>query len=189
MSYSDDKKLEIILMQLEERYNALHKMRDRSTSFTLWILGFGLGLAWMLTKEGEQLSWLESIFLILFIVLMTCVSLNFLAAIHRGFNKNRDIVIQIETSLDLYNKNNYICSPILPEEYANRRAHWANHFTTLYLLVIATSICLIVMAAACPIKATKKAPLDIKKLQQLEPQKAHPEMQGLPQSEQHEVNK
>jgi len=188
MSCSDDKKLEIILMQLEERYNALHKMRDRSTSFTLWILGFGLGLAWLLTKEGE-LSWLESIFLILFLVLITYVSVNFLAAIHRGFNKNRDIVIQIETSLGLYNKNNYTCSPILPDEYANRRAHWANHFTTLYLLVIATFICLIVMAATCPIKAAKKAPLDIKKLQQLEPQKAHPEMQGLPQSEQNEVNK
>jgi len=188
MSCSDDNKLEIILMQLGERYNALHKMRDRSTSFTLWILGFGLGLAWVLTKEAE-LSWPESAFLILFLILMTYISVNFLAAIHRGFNKNRDIVIHIETSLDLYNKNNYTCSPILPNEYARRRAHWANHFTTLYLLVITTSICLIVLAVACPIKATKKAPLDIKRLQQLEPQKAHTEMQGAPQSEQNEVRK
>ena len=41
MEISEEKKLEILLAQGQERYEALHKMRDRSMQFALWILGLG----------------------------------------------------------------------------------------------------------------------------------------------------
>jgi hypothetical protein len=47
MGISEEKKIDVLLSQLQERYDALHKMRDRSMQFVLWILGFGLGLAGM----------------------------------------------------------------------------------------------------------------------------------------------
>jgi hypothetical protein len=53
MGISEEKKIDVLLSQLQERYDALHKMRDRSMQFVLWILGFGLGLAWLLISEAS----------------------------------------------------------------------------------------------------------------------------------------
>ena len=59
MKISEEKKLDVLLAQLQERYDALHKMRDRSMQFVLWILGLGLGMAWLLINEPSHLRCLE----------------------------------------------------------------------------------------------------------------------------------
>ncbi len=56
MKISEERKIDVLLAQLQERYDALHKMRDRSMQFVLWILGLGLGMSWLLIK-GTALRW------------------------------------------------------------------------------------------------------------------------------------
>jgi ABC-type Fe3+ transport system permease subunit len=49
---SDDQKFQVLLAELAERYNAAHKIRERSTQFTLWLSGFAIGLAWLLVSQS-----------------------------------------------------------------------------------------------------------------------------------------
>ena len=57
MNISKEKKLDVLLAQLQERYEALHKMRDRSMQFVLWILGLGLGiLSQTVFKQLEEMG-------------------------------------------------------------------------------------------------------------------------------------
>jgi len=51
MEISEENKSNVLLAQLHDRYDALHKMRDRSMQFVLWILGLGLGMSWLLINE------------------------------------------------------------------------------------------------------------------------------------------
>jgi hypothetical protein len=51
MEIPEDQKIKVLMAQLEERYTASHKMRDRSMQFGLWILGLGLGMAWVLISK------------------------------------------------------------------------------------------------------------------------------------------
>ena len=44
----DDQKIQVLLVQLQERYAAAHRMRERSTKFTIWLSGMAIGLAWLL---------------------------------------------------------------------------------------------------------------------------------------------
>ena len=47
----DDHKIQILLIELQERYVAAHKMRERSTRFTIWLSGMAVGLAWLLISQ------------------------------------------------------------------------------------------------------------------------------------------
>ena len=100
MEILEEKKIEILLAQLGERYTALHNMRDRSMQFALWILGFGLGMAWLLINE-VTLNILQIITLVIFLAVIGLLSINFVRAIEQGFNNNRNVMVKIETILKL----------------------------------------------------------------------------------------
>jgi hypothetical protein len=51
MEIPENQKIKVLMAQLEERYTASHKMRDRSMQFGLWILGLGLGMVWVLISK------------------------------------------------------------------------------------------------------------------------------------------
>jgi len=148
----EDKKIDVLMAQLNERYGALHKMRDRSTNFTLWILGFGLGLAWLLISECT-LSTTQACAVVFFLVVVGFFSVVFLRAMHRGFNNNRDIVIRIETLLKLYEEDFYGSGEsILPKEFSRNKFHWGGHFPTLYVLLGVVFFCLIILTFVNPRK-------------------------------------
>jgi hypothetical protein len=145
MDISEEKKLEILLAQLQERYEALHKMRDRSMQFVLWILGLGLGMAWLLINKTvpttEQKYAITSLLLVLGIMVWC-----FVYAIYRGFKANRRIMINIEKALKLYEKDYYgTPESVLPTEFSHQKIGWAGHFSTLYMLIIIVLITLIVL--------------------------------------------
>lgn len=48
---NNDQKLQVLITELQERYNASHKIRERSTQFTLWISGMAIGLGWLLISR------------------------------------------------------------------------------------------------------------------------------------------
>jgi uncharacterized membrane protein len=152
LNLSDEKRIDILISQLNERYGALHKMRDRSMHFTLWILGLGLALAWLLISEVTLSGWQPFIVAFFLLVFGFC-SVVFLRAIQRGFNKNRDIVIRIERLLSLYEKDFYgKVGSVLPEDFSSKKFHWAGHFPTLYILMVVVLIWLTVLTFINPCK-------------------------------------
>ena len=84
MEIPEDQKIRVLMAQLEERYGASHKMRDRSMQFGLWILGLGLGMAWVLIGK-VILTNPQKIFLLLFLIVVGFLSITFVRAIERGF--------------------------------------------------------------------------------------------------------
>ena len=163
MEISEEKKLEILLAQLQERYEALHKMRNRSMQFVLWILGLGLGMAWLLINEAE-LSSTQRLFLTIFLIVISLAVWLFVHAIACGFKANRGIIIRIEKALKLYEKDYYdIPESILPTEFSCQKCGKTGHFNTLYMLIIIVFTTLIVLTWTnlCKPKSTgASAPLD-----------------------------
>ena len=155
MKLSEEKKLDVVMSQLGERYAALHRMRDRSMAFTLWLLGLGLGMGWLLmcevTLDTEQ---------IVYTVIVLCIfgvsSVLFVRGIQRGFSKTREIVIRLERALRLYDNDAYgLSAPILPKEYLGRKCRWSGHFETLYALLAAMFLILIFLTLAHSFGHTK----------------------------------
>lgn len=152
MEILEGKKLDIHLAQLQERYDALHKMRDRSMQFALWILGFGLGMAWLLISEAgltNSQKWAITVLL----VVLGIVTFLFLYAMAEGFRINRQIAIRLETALGLYDENCYgIREAVLPQRFSCRKVGWRGHFKALYGLITVVFITLIVLTWTNPYK-------------------------------------
>ena len=153
MALQCDRHLEVGLAQLQERYSALHRMRDRSMQFALWILGFGLGMGWLLVS-GPSLTWLQALAVFAFVLVIGILSLLFISGIERGFNNNRAVVIRLETQLGLHDSG-FLDSqePILPKEFADHKVRWSSHFRTLRLLMIAVFLLVLVLALVSPFAA------------------------------------
>jgi hypothetical protein len=152
MDISEEKKLEILLAQLQERYEALHKMRDRSMQFVLWILGLGLGMAWLLINEAP-LTCSQQKAITCLLILLGLATFWFVYGIERGFKTNRQIMIRLETVLKLYEKDFYgIHESILPAPFAKERRNWTNHFKTLYVFITTVFVVLIILTWTNPCK-------------------------------------
>lgn len=156
MEISEEKKLEILLVQLQERYEALHKMRDRSMQFVLWILGLGLGMAWLLINEID-LTCNQQKAITGLLILLGFTTFWFVYGIERGFKINRRTIIKIENVLKLHERDFYgIPEPILPIQFAKEKIKWTDHFKTLYVIIVTVFIALIVLTWAnpCKVKST-----------------------------------
>lgn len=168
MENLEEKKFDILLAQLQERYDALHKMRDRSMQFALWILGFGLGMAWLLINDTD-LGLTQKITITCFLFTLGIVTFLFLSAIQQGFKNNHRVVIRIEKAMKLYEKDSYgISDSILPKEFSSDKCGWTGHFNTLYMLIITVFIALIVLTWTnpCKLKSTSSGfPTDPNQMQ------------------------
>jgi len=143
MQISDEKKIDVLLSLLKERCEASHKMRERSLSFTVWILGFGIMISWMLLS-GITLTLLQKIIFTLFIVIIGFLAKCFLKAIKEGFDRNRKIMIKIEDVLGCYDSNVYIeNTSLFPLEYKNLPKKETSHFFSLYKWLLIMEILLI----------------------------------------------
>ncbi len=152
MEMSEEKKFDILLAQLKERYEALHKMRDRSMQFVLWILGLGLGMAWLLINKAT-FTLEQKIMISILLIVLGVTTLYFVCSIGRGFNVTRQIIIKLETSLKLYDKNYYnISDSVLPTEYSSKKTGLNGHFKTLNTLIIVVLLSLIILTWTNPCK-------------------------------------
>ena len=132
MQINDDKKIEILLNLLNERCDASHRMRERSLNFALWILGFGIAMAWMLLSQ-ITLTLSQKIILTVFVIIMGYPTKRFLCSIEVGFDRNRKVMVKIEEILGCYKTNMYSEGMALfPEEYKNLDKKETSHFKSLY---------------------------------------------------------
>lgn len=150
MEISEEKKLEVLLAQLQERYDASHKMRDRSMQFVLWILGLGLGMAWLLI-DVITLTCSQQIAITCLLILLGFATSWFVYGIERGFKTNHRIMIKLETALKLHEQDFYcIHERILPASFAEEKNKWTHHFKTLYIFIITVFIALIILTLTNP---------------------------------------
>lgn len=125
---SDDQKFQVLLAELAERYNAAHKIRERSTQFTLWLSGLAIGLAWLLVSQSP-LSTSQRVGLTLLLATLFCGAFYFIAGLGRGFRTNREATARVERALGMYDSGVYFTdSSLLPAEYGRTNRKWSHHF-------------------------------------------------------------
>lgn len=98
-----DKKVEILISALDERYKSIHIIRDRVQSTGIWILGIlGSASAWII-QSGIVLSCLEkNLFLIGIIVIFIAIRFLYLEDLNKGFKSQLRTAAKLEKSLGFY---------------------------------------------------------------------------------------
>lgn len=151
MVISEDKKIDILLNLLKERYEASHKMRDRSLKFAIWILGFGIALIWILLGDSP-LGFLSKIILTALVIIIGILTGTFLKSIDKGFVNNRAVMINIEEALECYDKGVYLeNASLFPNEYRDLSKKDTSHFRSIYkwLIIIGLVVISVIWIAPC----------------------------------------
>ena len=143
MKINEDNKIDILRDLLKERYEASHKMRDRSLKFAIWVLGFGIALIWILLS-GLSLGLVQKIILTIFVVIVGFLTGIFLKSIDKGFVNNRKVMIRIEEALGCYENGVYVENgPLFPNEYKDLSKKNTAHFTSIYYWLVVMGLVLI----------------------------------------------
>lgn len=151
INIKEDIKTHIVQDLLNQRYQSEHLMRQRSTDFTKWILGIGVGLLWIILSK-DTITLCQTIVLSSFIIIFTSLATYFLYEICRGFMNNRMIIIKLESTLGFYETNAYskdsTILPIVYKESSNQKI--PSHFKTLFALLIVIGILLLITILMVP---------------------------------------
>jgi len=103
MESNDEMKVQILLSALQERYNAMHAIRQRVENICVWILGIFVVIAGWIVQGGLDLYVVQRIFLsIVLLVAVMAVRLFYLRDIEKGFRKQLQVAARIEKVLGLY---------------------------------------------------------------------------------------
>jgi len=147
---NEDQKLQVLITELQERYNASHKIRERSTQFTLWISGMAIGLGWLLISQ-KTLVLTQKIALSLLIAALFAGTLYFIMGLRRGFQKNRGTMIKCEHALKMHDSDVYLAdTTLLSDEYNSTNRKWSDHFCTLCVWLFLVAISLLILTWTSP---------------------------------------
>jgi hypothetical protein len=147
---NDDQKLQVLMIALQERYNASHEIRGRSIQFALWISGMAIGLSWLLIYQSS-LELFQQIALTLLIGTLFLGTIYFIAGLRKGFSNNRKAMVRCERALLMHDSGVYLADePLLPKEYSKTERKWSDHFRTIYVWLIIVALALIILIWSCP---------------------------------------
>src|SRR3989339_373093 len=145
MQLSNEQKIDVLLALLKERYESSHKMRERSYSFAIWILGYGIAISWVLLNNSN-LKKFEQIIFTLFIIIIGYLTYKFIWAIDKGSENNRNVMIKLEDAIGCYNKGKLIENEsIYPEKYRDLSYKATSHFNLLYKWIFTVSLFVLVI--------------------------------------------
>jgi len=149
----DDHKIQVLLIELQERYTASHKMRERSTRFAIWLAGMAIGLAWLLISQ-RTLVFSQRLAITLLIVALWTGAGVFTLGLRKGFQTNRRAMIKSERALGMYEPGIYLKEDsLLPTAYKRTNIKWNEHFSTLCIWLCVVAFSLLVLAWTCPDQA------------------------------------
>ena len=151
MDLDDKEKINVLMNLLNERYNASHKMRERSFKFALWIFGILIGGGSWLLLNGSTLTTVQKVQLTIIILLTGVFTFWFIHAIKKGFDTNWALMVRIEKSIGCYKKGVFIkAESLFPDPYKEpKKTFLSSHFLTLYAWLIST-VTVIVFMIWCP---------------------------------------
>lgn len=105
---SDDKKADVLISALEERYTSIHNIRDRVQNVCLWALGIAVGGAgWLI--QSNILFWFGEtlIFLLALAGIYWVLRYVYFADLEKGFKTQLQTAAKIEGALHLYEPKYY----------------------------------------------------------------------------------
>lgn len=134
----DEKKIEILLHALEERYKSIHIIRDRVQNISLWTLGLFVTAGGWLLQSNTTLTCGEKWFFGATILLSVLVlRIFYLRDLEKGFKAQQRIQAKIEDSLGLCRPGVFTEESIYPKDWAKAggKDSKGNFFFHNYLLI------------------------------------------------------
>lgn len=161
MDINQKDKMAVLLELLNERYNASHKIRERSMRITIWILGLAVAFIWILVS-GSPLTFAQKSILTVLVIILGAVTFWFIHSLEKGFHRNRTVMINLEEALGCYEEGLYLVSKTLfPSEYRQiKKKSWSSHFRSIYLLIIPVAILIIALIWLRPPLEAKDSKID-----------------------------
>ena len=112
MQIDEKEKADILVSLLNERYNASHKIRERSFRITIWVLGLAVAFVWILIN-GTSLTLYQKLIMTILVIILGVTTFWFVYALERGFDKNRKVMIDLEEAIGCYKEGIYLDSRTL----------------------------------------------------------------------------
>ena len=125
--------------ELAERRRALSEIRSTVYKFVAAVSAAGITLFWLLLTECD-LSLAQTIALSIFVIAMAGFVDLFLNSLQKGFQKNREIMINLETRLGLHDGS------LLPEEYKSAKKKSSDFIPMAKIFILFVSIAIVVVS-------------------------------------------
>jgi hypothetical protein len=110
-------RLDILVRALNERYNAIHKIRDRAQSVGVWAIGLSIAAStWLLQVKAAPHHFEKGLFVFGIAISYWAVRIKYIGDLERGFRSQQVVASRIESVLGLYEPGLLadIAEPIYP---------------------------------------------------------------------------
>lgn len=121
MNISNEKKIDILLIALKERYDSIHKIRDRVQTVGIWTLGLLSAASGWIIQDDKVLSVPEkTLFIAGILVAFILFRFFYLEDLKKGFRGQQRIAADLEKALGFYEKKlfNDNDTTLYPESWA-----------------------------------------------------------------------
>jgi hypothetical protein len=149
MNIPEDKKIEILLHALEERYKSIHIIRDRVQNIAIWVLGLFVTAGGWLLQSTSSLSYSSKTELSIGLVSVIFIfHLTYLNDLKKGFKAQQRIQAKIEDILGLCKRNVYGEDSVYPKEWLDagtkkgKGKFFFHNYMLIYLGTVILTICI-----------------------------------------------
>lgn len=116
MSLSDDQKAQVLMRALDERYKAMHVVRERAQSVAIWSLGTLLvASGWMVQKEASFDLNVRIVITILVFAAFYVLKEHYIRDLDKTFQSQHRVAVRIERTLGLYDRGVFSEESMYPE--------------------------------------------------------------------------
>lgn len=139
MDINNEKKVDILISALEERYSSIHKIRERVQSTGVWFLGILLAISGFLIQSDIYFSCFEKIIILLGLGATMAAIFYYLNDLEKGFRGQMSTATKLEKALGFYEKKFFSNSEetLYPESWSHAGTKKAsgNFFKSTYILL------------------------------------------------------
>jgi hypothetical protein len=141
MQIPEDKKIDVLINALDERYKSIHTIRERVQTVSIWILGILIGAGGWLFQSNMCFSVYDKFFsVILLSIIWGTLRWFYFNDLQKGFNSQMRVATKIEDSLCLFDEKIYSDSEdsIFPKSWkkAGQKGCEGKFFDNTYNLLI-----------------------------------------------------
>jgi hypothetical protein len=159
MNINEDKKIDILLSALDERYKSIHTIRARIQDVCLWTLGILLGASgWLIQSNIFFNEFQQAIYILGILIAFIALRFKYLEDLEKGFRSQQRVAARLEKTLGFFKPNEFNNSeePIYPKDWENCGTEdgRGNFFSTTYTLLYIGIIFLIIaiLSKGCILK-------------------------------------
>lgn len=140
ITYTNTDKKDVLISALEERYKALHVIRERVQSIGVWALGLMTAAAgWLLQGDIWLNPGRKFLYLVVLGITFWALRFKYLEDLQKGFVSQLQVAVRIEEALGLYESGVFdrLKKPIYPTKWkkAGGKHGDGKFFSSTYLLL------------------------------------------------------